>query len=1130
MSFQSYGEAKKKENVEVSEIPPTVMIGLGGTGKEVLLRVRQLLFEKYGVASLPTIKYLWIDTDIRDHNIDGKSLDYISEEVKFQESEKIDCQIKGDEFLKLQERKNENQHIFQWFDGRLFRLGSVMNGARQIRQLGRLAFWHHAFKGNDIRRKIGQAVEDIGSAASINELQEKFGINCTGERKFILVFSFAGGTGSGMFMDTAFLIRKVFKSHNPDIVGYAVLPSVFSPDPHNAQKIYANAYAALKELEYFSMRKDFSADPEKVNQTGQITTNIDNTVSAHDFNANWNNLGEDFIPGPPFNTCYLIDNKTDAGGSITPKHKTDLCDMIAENIFLDYSTQGFSNKKRTVRSNLDDFLTKELKYEYKDVIGGNTKVIHSELFSRRFSAFGLNKIYIPVERIRQACTYKLLSDILAQMTKINEPEADIQKIIKENVLEPLMLRVQAGNDDFLRNLQVADDMGNSFLQLIDQHWINTQRPKLLQLVRNKEKGLARRLESAIVEFRRSNLNEPRDPHDWGHYIKRIRKTNKNAFLKAVKGKILEAVAGWVDNPHIRIDLATDYLQELNRTIAKHQKFFEKNFNRFRSQEKALFEQVRTLQILVEEEENGWLYHGWALKAIIELICSLIAQHFRQAVMANIFSTAAEVCAELQDFIGTSYQEEKNGEMRTIRRGLIQQVWGLKEDLIEMKNIFDQRLHSFDQVDQHQIFENLYKTEQLQNFYYLQDSEGNKLPVDLEQVFRFEKQLLDFIGIKHTFDLIKVKESIGLGNIIEKLEVYGQTRFQKVQFEVDAIKEMYQRFSKNRTQLNEKIRHFIQYGKVWLRKGATAAVTQAITKDYAEQVEVGINREMLIKHEYHQEFEKAVRNQILASGFKGNLADTVDVAKDVAYFYNEYAGLPLMYIGNLEDYKAAYIQEALQGGTLHLDWHNDHFSDILIKETKEVKDILRIIQVLLNGIILRVIDLKFNQEIGGTESYVYKDMSKMIQAQHPLGERNIAIEYLRNDLQLLEEIEIKIARLKDKLSDKQYIQYFMILLSYQTAAEWHEGIAEGPFPARYISIAGQQIEKFSPEYRAIRSLINDLAVQLKSQGWDLPKKLNEQFIKDYKEKRLDEYAEKVLVRGKTYRIFKESQLAEILNKI
>src|SRR5262249_20949318 len=153
------------------------------------------------------------------------------------------------------------------------------------------------------------------------------------------------------------------------------------------ERIFANAYAALKELEYYSSRKDVLKEHRSSAEGAAVLA----ARSQHDFEADWDNSqgrsGErpQPIPGPPFNTCYLIDNVTEKGGAIGPSDKSFLCDLIAENIFLNFSSEDFSRSKDSIRSNLEPHLGEPLTYKYP--AGGYT-----EIFSQRFSSFGFSKL------------------------------------------------------------------------------------------------------------------------------------------------------------------------------------------------------------------------------------------------------------------------------------------------------------------------------------------------------------------------------------------------------------------------------------------------------------------------------------------------------------------------------------------------------------------------------------------------------------------------------------------------------------------------------------------------------------------------------------------------------------------
>ena len=108
-----------------------------------------------------------------------------------------------------------------------------------------------------------------------------------------VTFSLAGGTGCGIFLDVAYLIRKLF-GNDVRLNGYAVLPGVFQGLP-NTMNVLPNSYAALQELDFLMHLK-----PE------------DEPVSFNWISEQFDE--EDFRRSPtPFDIVYLIDNVNQRG-------------------------------------------------------------------------------------------------------------------------------------------------------------------------------------------------------------------------------------------------------------------------------------------------------------------------------------------------------------------------------------------------------------------------------------------------------------------------------------------------------------------------------------------------------------------------------------------------------------------------------------------------------------------------------------------------------------------------------------------------------------------------------------------------------------------------------------------------
>ncbi len=81
-----------------------------------------------------------------------------------------------------------------------------------------------------------------------------------GQISIFITCSIVGGTGNGMILDLAAMIKDIFKDYwpSPRVYGILVLPSAFKRVVYN-RNARANAYAALKEFDYFLSGNTFRA-------------------------------------------------------------------------------------------------------------------------------------------------------------------------------------------------------------------------------------------------------------------------------------------------------------------------------------------------------------------------------------------------------------------------------------------------------------------------------------------------------------------------------------------------------------------------------------------------------------------------------------------------------------------------------------------------------------------------------------------------------------------------------------------------------------------------------------------------------------------------------------------------------
>jgi hypothetical protein len=222
---------------------PALIVGLGETGRKVLQRFRQELQRQFGSAeALPHLRLLCIDTD----------------------PEALTAAGQAERGLGVQQlllaRLNRATHYTKprpgrpaldaWLDPKLvYRIPPRNPTTAGVRALGRLAFIdNYRAIASRLRNELEACTEPTALATA--ERRTGLGLRTNRPRVYI-VGSLAGGTGGGMFLDLAYVLRQQLRqlgAASPDVSGLFLLPNADSDRP----LALANAYAALTELNHFS--------------------------------------------------------------------------------------------------------------------------------------------------------------------------------------------------------------------------------------------------------------------------------------------------------------------------------------------------------------------------------------------------------------------------------------------------------------------------------------------------------------------------------------------------------------------------------------------------------------------------------------------------------------------------------------------------------------------------------------------------------------------------------------------------------------------------------------------------------------------------------------------------------------
>lgn len=434
---------------------PTLLIGMGGTGKETLLTIRKMFYEKgKGIGrGHALVDYLVLDTNEEELNSlnDSSLTPHMKEELKFSKAgenpEAMPISITGSMALSyLNGGKRQHPNIFSWLNEDLLSGDGGTNinaGAGQNRQIGRLCFFHHY---KEIRELIKKKIDKLRSAASnfsqvsghenqANGKSIEFKVKAN-DILICLVTSIAGGTGAGIFLDTAMLVRDILNKEFPqcqsnNIFIYAVLPEPYLSKIESdvqQKKIKANAFGVLRELEYFAHKRsdikfDLSFPPPPSSQESDPSV----------FEVNWGR-----VPGPTvkvnarfWNNCFLVGGTND--NQAAPLSPSQVSQMIAETIYLNFDETEFGMKWRSNQVNRlaeTEGLTSD---DFKNQKGD---ILYQRPFTKAFSIFGHSQVFFDRAKLIRKAAYHLASLLIKEYwlrPTTSFPASLVQKALSDTV-------------------------------------------------------------------------------------------------------------------------------------------------------------------------------------------------------------------------------------------------------------------------------------------------------------------------------------------------------------------------------------------------------------------------------------------------------------------------------------------------------------------------------------------------------------------------------------------------------------------------------------------------------------------------------------------------------------------------
>ena len=1028
-------------------VRPTLFIGLGGTGKEILLRMRRRFYEKWRVTGLPITGYIWIDTDSRDVLAQGEKLDAIDAELKFESHEKVALLegSVGQDLGNILREKARHKYIHEWLHPEVEQFGvEVGNGAGAVRSIGRLAFFD---KFRAIEERIRITLGQITDSPQINETSTRYlpGVEIDLQAQVYLVFSVAGGTGGGTFLDISFLLRdEEFRKKVTAVNGVMLMPNVYyrGINDEAAIRSYGNAYSALKELEFFTRR--IKAPKAEGDDRGL----------SIDFETNWRGKRE-VMPGPPFSVLYLCEMQSEGG--FGAGNRTELFHMIAESLFLDFLPGPFSTQKRSRMADLfqymasvqDDAVAVEMEpSDSNDLETPADATPLQQSFSRRYATLGMSKIEIPVGSIREACACHLAAELMHHVNRI------------------------ADNPDLIGALDATASKFNAdgLEEMFGKEWRETimgglEREFPLALPRDVEQSpqaldaFVTGLSGRLSKFENDMVStESYDPHKWGRVTTLIR--NSTARLSE---DLRKALRTWMSDIVEKPELGLAALRKENGLIELLRSRLKRIYK-----EEPIESAERAAQ--AEADAEAWREYrntvmnqmtaaagnrfiqllglrSWTLQTLYERIRESAEEQAKSKAAAVLATEAGKLAKVADEFL----------------RDQLRRTETFATALTGLETHFTDLEAQFRKVEETHLSIRLFTEEDFNSFYRLDFDEraGKHLPVSVPA--EYKKFRDDVLSGGDTLRLMENWERQGDTWLRDELRRRTTKRFED-DFATCADQERH-RFCGRMTEVLKHRQMEERPADIYERFVRSALPMLVRERRFAGSPVKSVNRVFLglpaTGHEPYLTFQKEIENKLLARGYTDIATFPTNDPTAIRLFIETYA-FPLAAVSLVvgtshklyhEFYASKHAVQKLREHRipLHLcaPWEGE-FDDLKPIEHEEARATLEALKVLCLGPTLNVLDVK--SRTNRREYGIWQWVPPTSQRRE-LGTKREAINFLVHDeamrKKLLDEIHTRInlvPTITGTDGSRAILDYFWAL-SYLSFAVFPPGTPENTFAER-----------------------------------------------------------------------------------
>jgi hypothetical protein len=1036
------GKAAAAELRAERPLTPTVLIGLGGSGGEVLLRVRKKIFErseKRTSEGLPIVSYVFIDTDKSDKHV---APSYLESKFKFKPYEEVRATIAN--YSRILDSLHQYPYIHPWLYPELPRLPgqNLDDGAGQIRPYSRMAFFENF---NAIRDAIVSAVGRASGVESRRIMIEQLRKQLTNDLHIYVIASLAGGTGSGMFIDLGYLL-KTFNFPNCKNFAFLIFPRIFNL---NEERMFHNAYASLKELEYFSQENPFEYQWERALP------------------------GRPIKAKGPYDNIYLVDGINEQGFPIHgEKARESIFEMLSEDIYEDFSASEFSSYKRGVRVNLSDYLSEIYAYQHRDPLNPS-RIILNETFACNYSSFGLVLLAFPVDRIIKACSYKLAQEMMGFFISGEE-----QLNVRNYALDALKGRTTLyiggkpgttlggiERDDYLVKLnQQRGKIGEDLFDLIDG-WIQELRNgikegKFYETAESLSSFLKNKVEEKQRLYFKEDSPEEEEWLNWGEIYKIIHE-NKTELIDQGTQQLLQLVSDIIDKENRGVNFAKNVLEDISRIFQDDTQPYLPRLGKEIDELKEELELYRNKfydfqQATFEYEKWGSLWPAFLLKKTtldwaVDKALGFASEWFKCLTRIRSRLAAIDVIDKLIAFIG------REGKLNVVTN-LKEEDVGLIGDLLDLKNTLESlRLRyqdiqaMFERTEDNELFCYMYEPGELEKYYstILGGTKAERQKVLKQKISEILKRFRlpdQTTGLS----VIKIPKWLGkMGHEDFEAELIQQTQGYFDSLKKINVLDLFYSKKTDKAERDTSLGELFKKSKIWLQRNVRE--DYALTTQHKRYI-VGVQK---TDSPNYKEFERTLRS--LVDGVTPDINIYKLDSPTEVIFYQEAAGFPLFYSSAIEECKKLYDKaEEQRSCKLHIDRQDYKFKDVLALRGEDRKRFEDAVKDFVLGVILGVIKVE-----EGTNKYFYEEQVGLNIQAVPLGIEARAIQRLRTDERVREFIHLRNSeQIASLVNQDRLPQYYAILSWYHVnvyrikTINPEEGMAYQVAPLEYNVIADE----------------------------------------------------------------------------